>query len=364
MENPETRAIREMYRTKFSSFAGLAFRILHPHIEYEHHWSVDLIGDALERCARGETRRLIINLPPRSMKSICASVAFPAWLIARRPESKVIAVAGHRGLADDHHGLTKALMLSPKYRGLFPHVRFTEKGGKIALPHGGFRAAFTPSGALTGRGADFLIIDDPQAAHEADDPAKSAALRAWYDKNVYQRLDRKADGVVILVMQRLAHDDLTAHLLAQGGWEHLCLPAIAEEDEIHSAAFGGRVLRLRGEALQPARESREELRDALLRMGAPAFMAQYQQRPYPPGQDGERGGAFHIVEDPNATREQRARSQFFFARFPESKFVLEEVFGEYSSIRPGPPLAMTEEEFEAFALEASSSVSDLDGDLP
>lgn len=351
MDSPTTRAIRHMLRTDFASFAGLAFRILHPNLEYQPHWSVDLVGDALDRCFRGESKRLIINLPPRSMKSLCASVAFPAWVLAVRPETKILTVAGHRGLAEDHHDLTRRLMRDPKYRSLFPHVRFSERGGKIALPHGGFRASFTPTGALTGHGADIVIIDDPQAAHEADDPTKAAAIRAWYDKNVYQRLDRKADGVVILVMQRLAHDDLTAHLLVQGGWDHISLPAIATADELHPRVFRSRVLRRPGDALHPERESREDLRDALMRMGAEAYMAQYQQEPYPPGKGGERCGAFHLCADPDAPRERRIRSPLVFMRVPEETYVLERLFGEYSSLRPGPPPRMTEEEFQAFVRE-------------
>src|SRR5882762_8511187 len=336
MEDLETRAARYMFQSHLASFFSLAFRLLYPGVTYQHHWSITVLGEALSRCFKGETQRLIINMPPRSLKSFCASVAFPAWTLARRPEAKILCVAGHRGLADDHHALTRDLMNHPKYRALFPHVRFTETAQKIRLPHGGSRSAFTLTGALTGRGADLIIIDDPQAAHEVGDQAKSAAVRTWYDRNIYQRLDNKEGGVIILVMQRLAYDDLTAHLLDHGGWELLSLPAIATRDEQFPRVFEDRVLRKKGEALNPAREDLAQLRKAMLQMRAQAFMAQYQQKPYPPGEGGERGGAFHIVSQPGATEGECKYSSVFFTTIPEETFLLEQLFDEFSvSFREG-----------------------------
>ena len=201
MDDLETRAIRHMYQSDPASFFSLAFRLLHPGVDYRQHWSTTVLGEALARCYRGETKRLIINMPPRSLKSVCASVAFPAWILALRPEMKIVCISGHRTLADDHHVLTSNLMCHRKYRALFPHVRFSETASKILLPHGGFRAAFTPANPLTGHGADVIIIDGPQGAQEVDDGKKSSAIRAWYDRNICQRLNDKEDGVVILLTQ-------------------------------------------------------------------------------------------------------------------------------------------------------------------
>ena len=340
MDDLETRAIRHMYQSDMTSFLGLAARLLCA--DYRPHWSTEVLGEALSRCYRREAKRLIINMPPRSLKSLCASVALPAWILAVRPETKIICVAGNRGLADDHHVLTRSLMSHPKYRALFPHVRFKEAATRISLPNGGSRFASTPTGALTGRGADFIIIDDPQGAHEAADQAKSESIRNWYDRNIHQRLDDKENGVVILVMQRLAHDDLTAYLLAKGGWELLSLPAIATQDERFPRVFGDRVIRKKGEAFHSAREDRDQLREAMLQMGAKAFMAQYQQEPYAPG-EGEGCGVFHFVPRPDATEEECKRSSVCLGRIPEETFLLEKLFGEFSGIRRGSPPPITVE---------------------
>ena len=349
METRDARAIRHMYQSNFRMFQRLAFKLLHPRVELKPNWSIDVLGEALARCHRGETKRLIINMPPRSLKSLCASVALPAWLLAVQPEAKVMCVAGHRGLADEQHDMSQRLMTHPQYRSVFPHVRVQASASQIKLAHGGSRSAFVPTGALTGKGADFIIIDDPQSAHEASDPNRSEFIRNWFDRNIYQRLDDKADGVVILVMQRVAHGDLTAHLLDHGDWELLSLPAIAMEDEYLPASLGGGIARRKGEAMHPARESREQLRAALVRIGAKPFMAQYQQEPYPPSEGDGRGGAFHYAPHPDATEEECKGAEFFLGFAEEKVFVLQRVFGEETCLRQGPPPPMTIEEWAKFA---------------
>ncbi|MGJ8636012.1 MAG: hypothetical protein ACSHX5_04120 [Phycisphaerales bacterium] len=347
MTSPESRAIRHMYRTDPRMFMQLAFRMLHPGIEYQHNWSIDVLGEALARCHRRESTRLIINMPPRSLKSVCASIAFPAWVLGVQPDQKILCIAGHRGLADEHHHLAHRLMTHNRYQGLFPHVRVSEQPGRLKLQQGGARLAHTPSGAVTGKGADMIIIDDPQTTQHADDQGKCAEIRNWYDRNIYQRLNDKHDGLIIVVTQRLSADDLTTHLLNQDGWEVLSLPAIAMQDEHLPPSLGGGLVRRKGEALHPARESREQLREEMLRLGATVFMAQYQQDPYPVGEGEERGGVFHTAPYPDATPEECKGCDLFFTRMPEEHFVLDEVFGERSCIRQGTPPELTSEEFDA-----------------
>lgn len=356
MPDRDARAILQMYRTEPRMFLLLAFRLLHPGVEYRHNWSIDILGEALRRCARGEVRRLIINMPPRSLKSIGASVAFPAWLLGIRPDCKLMCIAGHRGLAEDQHELSRRLMTDRKYRALFPHVRIDESFGRLSTPQGGYRLALTPSGAITGRGADVVIIDDPQSPSGAEDESAARDVRAWYDRNIYPRLNNKRMGVVILVMQRLAHDDLTAHLVMQGGWEVLSIPAIAPTDEHLPASLGGRLVRRAGEALHPAREDLDSLREALTLMGAKVFMAQYQQQPYRPGEGNGAGGAFHIVRyDPE---HGEVRSPVLFGPIPEEEFVLERLFGHATGVRCGPPPLETEDEWERRTRALLRSVRD------
>lgn len=342
MTSPESRAIRHMYRTDPRMFMQLAFRLLHPGISYQHNWSIDVLGEALARCHSRETTRLIINIPPRSLKSVCASIAFPAWIHGVQPDQKILCISGHRGLADEHHHQAHRLMTHERYRGLFPHVRVSESPGRLKLQQGGVRLALTLSGAVTGKGADMIIIDDPQTPQQAEESAKCAEIRSWYDRNIYQRLNDKHDGVIIVVTQRLSVDDLTAHLLKQEGWEVLSLPAIATRDEYLPRSLGGGMARRKGEALHPARESRDDLCVEMLRMGARAFCAQYQQDPYPNRH--HRGGVYHTAPHTDGTGEEHNRCAVFFAQLPEELFVLDHVFGMQNSFRAGPaPMMSTEE---------------------
>jgi len=345
MIEPQDAAIRHLLRTNPAYFFDFAVRLLHSPADVVP-WSARVLGSSLARCLQGGRRRLIVNMPPRTLKSSYASVALPAYALAVRPELKIICIAGHRGLANDHHAKTLALMTHPSYRALFPHVKTTSTASKICLPHGGSRSASTPTGPLTGRGADLVIIDDPQKTDESEDPRKSDSIRRWYDRNIYQRLDSKPESTVVLVMQRLAQDDLTAHLLANGNWELLCLPAVAMRDERFDGVFGNRIVRRRGEALNPARDSLIELRAALMEVGAREFMAQYQQDPYPPGQNSRRGGAFHIAPHPDADVSECKGAEFFFGRVEEEVFVLDRVFGERTRLRMGPPPTYTVDEWE------------------
>src|SRR5580765_4032728 len=116
----------------------------------------------------------------------------------------------------------------------------------------GFRLATSVGGVLTGRGADFIIIDDPLKPDEALSESQRKAVNDWYDHTLLTRLDNKNTGCIIVIMQRLHEDDLVGHLLNHGGWKLVRLPAIAEEDEIHeiSTVQGiRRVIRRAGECL-------------------------------------------------------------------------------------------------------------------
>lgn len=139
---------------------------------------------------------------------------------------------------------------------------------------------------LTGRGGNFLIIDDPLKPSEACSPTQREAVNRWYDNTTITRSNDKENGVKVVIMQRLNEDDLVGHLLRQGNWELLSLPAIAESDEHHEirTICGTKVvIRREGEALHAERESVERIQEVREAMGPYVFAAQYQQRPSPEG---------------------------------------------------------------------------------
>jgi hypothetical protein len=260
--------IKALYRSDFSAFLRFAFRELNPSQPLVDTWHIDVLAD-LARVLGGDIQRLIINLPPRSLKSLSASIAMPVWALGRNPALKIMSVAGSRELAKDLEQAARDLMMSPRCRALFPHLRTDGKRGDLCLPHGGQRIAGTVGQSLIGRGADLIIIDDPLSPAHANDEARRNSVNTWFDAEVIQRLNDKTKGAVIVVMQRLHCEDLTAHLL--GGdqpWTHLNLPAIATGDETWRLPRGKTHVRRKGEALAPAIESREQLIDRLLQIGA------------------------------------------------------------------------------------------------
>jgi hypothetical protein len=137
------------------------------------------------------------------------------------------------------------------------------------------------AGTLTGRGADLIIIDDPLKSEEAmSDPARKRVID-WYSGTLVTRLNNKDRDAIVVVMQRLHEDDLAGHLLGQGGWQRLDLPAIAIEDSVIPTGPGKFHTRRTGDILHPARESQEVLDRIKAEIGSLMFSAQYQQRPVP-----------------------------------------------------------------------------------
>jgi predicted phage terminase large subunit-like protein len=153
-----------------------------------------------------------------------------------------------------------------------------------ALEQKWYNCATSVGGVLTGRGADLIVIDDPLKAEEAWSDSRRRAVNDWFDTSLVSRLNDKASGAIVLVMQRLHEDDLVGHVLQQEGWDLVSFPAIAEEDEVVQMAtpYGPRrFARAAGEALHPAREPLALLARLKTQMGAAAFSAQYQQSPRP-----------------------------------------------------------------------------------
>lgn len=265
----------------FATFIGKVVGTTDPCGRFLPNWHIDLIAEYLEAARRGEVRRLIINMPPRSLKSICVSVAWPAWLLGHAPHSRIIAASYARSLALKHSVECRHVMQAEWYRTLFPKVMLADDQNekhKFLTTERGFRLATSVGGAVTGEGGQFLIMDDPLNPMQALRAKGRAYVNAWFDHTFASRLDDKGRGVIVLVMQRLHEDDLSGYLLRKGGWEHLCLPAVAEEDVVLQKG-NVRVERQCGQVLHGDREGLALIERAKVELGSRAFAAQYQQAP-------------------------------------------------------------------------------------
>jgi predicted phage terminase large subunit-like protein len=253
-------------------------------------WHLDLICEHLEAVTYGECQSLAINIPPRYMKSILVTVMWPCWEWAVAP-SKRYLFASYAGELSTSHSLSRRRILESEWyrRGvehywgepweladdanLKTRYQNTAQGHMIATSVGG---------SATGEGGDRVVIDDPLKPTEAVSEAQRATANRFWDETLSTRLNDKQFGAFVIVMQRLHQSDMTGHVLQEGGWTHLSLPAIAERDEDIVFPRSGRTHhRDAGELLWPERENAEQIERVKKRLGSYGFAGQYQQRPTP-----------------------------------------------------------------------------------
>lgn len=277
--------LRHLARKDFSVFVQGAFRVLHDE-PLLRNWHIDAIAWQLMRLASGETRRLIITMPPRTMKSFIASVCLPAWLLGRNPGEKIICASYAQDLSRDFAYKTRTLMQSDWYRRVFPNSYLDPKRlslDEIGTTRGGYRLATSVGGTLTGRGGNVIIIDDPLKAKDAYSEVARESAAQWFRSTVMSRRNNPRTGRIVVVAQRLHMEDLPGQLLAQGGWQELRLPLIAERDQNIELSSNSSLERSAGNILQEDRFSEAEIAELRKAMGERDFEAQYNQRPMPPG---------------------------------------------------------------------------------
>jgi predicted phage terminase large subunit-like protein len=283
----DARLLQAIVRNDFRALVEKVFMTLTPGQKFIRSWHLEAIAYQLERVRKGEIKRLIINMPPRSLKSIMASVAYPAYLLGLDPTRRIICTSYSGELAKKHSNDFRAVLDAKWYRGTFPRTRvgpFKNNETEIEMTERGFRLATSVGGTLTGRGGDTIIIDDYIKPDDALSETRRSAANQWFTNTLLSRLDDKRTGAIIVVMQRVHMDDLTGFLTEQSdGWEMLNLPAIAEHDQSIPCWNGEFYHRKAGEVLSPEREPLDVLEDMKLQIGSDAFSAQYQQMPVPPG---------------------------------------------------------------------------------
>jgi predicted phage terminase large subunit-like protein len=272
-------------RSDFKSFLHRCMQTLNPGANFMANWHIEAISYQLQRVRAGEVTRLIINLPPRYLKSLTVSVIFPAFMLGHNPRLKIFGISYGNELSSKHAADFRAIVESSWYRRAFPNMRIARAADSdVKTTQRGYRNSTSVSAALTGMGGDMFIIDDPQKPVDAQSELLRNGVTQWFSNTLRSRLDNKETGVIIVVMQRVHLLDLTGYLTENSDeWTVLSLPAIAEVDE--QIALGPDQFHVRhaGEALHPAYESLATLERLREEVGSDVFAAQYQQAPVPPG---------------------------------------------------------------------------------
>ena len=237
-------------------------------IEGDHH---RLIADKLTRVAKGELKRLIVNMPPRHTKSEFASIYFPSWMMGLKPDLKIMQTTHTADLSINFGRKVRNLMDTDEYKGIFPEASLaadSKSAGKWQTGGGGEYFAAGVGGAIAGRGADLLIIDDPHSEQDAMSLPLLDSCYEWYTSGPRQRL--QPGGTIVIVMTRWSTADLTGRLLSRqtennaDQWEVVELPAVFEDS---------------GNVLWPEFWKREELDAVKASIPVSKWNAQYQQNP-------------------------------------------------------------------------------------
>jgi predicted phage terminase large subunit-like protein len=268
LDEQEILADREEARRSFMAFVK---KVWPNFIEGSHH---KRMAKAFERVARGECKRLIINMPPRHTKSEFASYLLPAWFLGNFPEKKVIQTSHTAELAVGFGRKVRNLVDQDVYTEIFPGVGLqqdSKAAGRWNTNKGGDYFAIGVGGAVTGKGADILIIDDPhseqEAAMAASNPEVYDKVYEWYTSGPRQRL--QPGGSIVIVMTRWAARDLTGQVVKSAAqrsgeeWEVIEFPAILPS----------------GNPLWPQFWSKEELEALREELPNSKWQAQYQQNP-------------------------------------------------------------------------------------
>ncbi len=278
----------EVLRNDFSAFVHRSFLELHGKSAYLSNWHLEVLAAKLEDVRHGRCRRLIINIPPRHLKSHMATIAFPAWLLGHDPSKRILTVCYAQDLSDKFARDSRTLMNSPFYRALF-ETRLSSDRQAVSdfeTTEGGYRLSSSISGGVTGFGADIIVVDDPMKAADAVSDVRRDSLNVWFDNTLRSRLNSQETGAVIIVMQRLHADDLVAHVQENEKWDVLSFPVIAIEDTNYNVLtpYGRRnIHRREGDVLQPALLPPARLEELRQSMTEYNFSAQYQQSPTPRG---------------------------------------------------------------------------------
>jgi len=282
----------ELMKRNFSCFANLAFSVIQPGVQFERNWHIECIAEHLTAMWRGEIPRLIINLPPRSLKSYLVSQAFPAWVLGHDPSDKFINVSYGATVVEQNAMNCRQIMNWGVYQHMFPLVKIAhvDRIMHFKTTMGGHYYADTALSTITGIGCNWMVIDDPLKPMEALSETVRKSTNDNIRATLLNRFDDRRIGKLLMIMQRLHEDDPTGNLLKDGNIVHLKLPGETKTQIVVNLPTPRKNLQWVMEPdslLFPSRLSRAALDQLRLDMTPYHYAGQILQEPVPMG-----GGEF------------------------------------------------------------------------
>ena len=278
-------------RVDLREYAKACFQVLEPATPYHHNWHVDIICDHLMALHSGQIKKLIINIPPRFLKSILVNGAYASWVLGHNPRHKILSTSFGENVIIDNCKYAKAMVKSTLFNRLFPETVVGDKSTnkEFSTSLGGYFRGITVGGNITGQGGDLLICDDPHKAIDVYHDVRRTMPLTWFGGSFLSRRNQPKDSKVLLVMQRLHIKDLAGHLKEQGEYEVLELPLVAEKKttiyfkHLINPSTGKvfKVTRPEGGLLHKERFDQEVVNRLKKEYTPSEFAAQYQQSPIP-----------------------------------------------------------------------------------
>ncbi|MFS8052091.1 MULTISPECIES: phage terminase large subunit [Rhizobium] len=294
----------EGIRARCQSLVGFvreAWHVVEPSVDYVYGWHIDAICRHLESVTSGEITRLLINVPPGTMKSLLCGVFWPAWEWGPKnmPEMRYLGSSYSEHYAKRDNRRMRDLVASEWYQTLWgDRVKLTRTGEMaFANTHTGFRQG-VPFSRLTGGRGDRVIIDDPHSVDGAESEAERLSTIRTFRESVPTRLNDPQRSAIVVIMQRLHEADVSGAILALGlGYEHLMLPMEFEPERRCRTSIGFEDPRTEeGELLFPERFPRSVVERDKVPLGSYAVAGQFQQRPSPRSGGLFQRGDFEIVD--------------------------------------------------------------------
>ena len=276
MEKVQSNAKQELAKRELAKRRLIDF-VKYNFPGYQVNWHHKILAEKLEAVERGEIKRLIVMMPPRHGKSELGSIQFPSWFIGRNPTKEIIAVSYSSELATDFGRKTRNLVRTSESKDIFDTTlaEDSKSVGKWHTEQGGSYIAVGVGGAITGKGADILLIDDPiKNREDAESDIVRAKQWSWYTSTAYTRLS--PTGAVVLILTHWHDADLAGRLLDDEDgdeWEVIKFPALATDDEKY---------RTKGEPLWPTRYTLKKLLNVKRVIGSYDWASLYQQDPIDP----------------------------------------------------------------------------------
>lgn len=269
-----------------AEFIRQAWHVIEPGTEYLHNWHIDATCEYLQAVDAGQITRLLINMPPRMMKSITVSVMWPVWSWIRLPESRWMFASYAANLSTQHSVDRRTVIQSDWYQARWRdrYQLTSDQNVKTEYQNDKQGRMFSTSfkGVATGKGGDKLVFDDPQDPTGVESDTQRETSTNTFRRKLSTRLNNKKIGAIVAVSQRLGSNDISSLCIEQN-YVHLNLPAEDEPRKTISVPSGKTFTRDASGLLWPEREGPKEIAQAKLQLGDFGYAGQYQQNPFPPG---------------------------------------------------------------------------------